>query len=420
MVCLQAATVRPGAATGHGHSDKDRRMRKQRDSRADATRCVHAGEERHGQAAPLTTPIAQTSVFVVPKVDELRKYARGESDAYLYSRYGNPTVAAVEGKIAALEGAEAAVLTSSGMAAEMVAALVACQAGHEIVSMLDVYGGTVRLFEQVLPRCGIKTRFIPYQDIPNARRYFTRKSRMLFLETPTNPTLRCVDLAALIALGHKHKTAVVVDNTFATPVLQKPLELGADMVIHSATKYLGGHSDLTAGVLVGSKRWMEAARQTMILSGGCADPGCAYLLIRGLKTLHVRVQRACRNATKIAEALRRHPKVARVYFPGLEKHEGHQIAERQMKDFGMMVSFDIRGGERAAERFIDNLKLWYLATSLGGVESTVSYPVLSSHIGLSAKQLALLGVSAATVRLSVGIEDAGDLVADLEQALEPA
>jgi cystathionine beta-lyase/cystathionine gamma-synthase len=395
-------------------------MKKQRNQRADATRCVHAGEERHGQAAPLTTPIAQTSVFVLPDVDGLRRYAEGDRELYLYSRYGNPTVASVEQKIAELESAEAAVVTSSGMAAETIAALVTCRAGDEIVSMLDVYGGTIKLFEEVLLPCGIKTRFIPYQDIANAARYFSTKTRMLFLETPTNPTLRCVDLAALAQLGHAHKACVVVDNTFATPLLQKPLALGADIVMHSATKYLGGHNDLTAGVLAGSRQWMEDARQMMILTGGCLDPGCAYLLLRGLKTLHVRVERACHNAAQIAEALQHHPKVARVYYPGLPDHGAHELVRRQMKDFGMMVSFDIRGGGRAAERFIDKLKLWYLATSLGGVESTVSYPVLSSHIGLSAKQLALLGVSAATIRLSVGIEDASDLIADLEEALKQA
>jgi len=387
---------------------------------ADATRCVHAGEERHGQAAPLTTPIAQTSVFIVPGVKGLRRYAKGNSGMYLYSRYANPTVAAAEEKIAALESAEAAVATSSGMAAEVVAVLAACQAGDEIVSMLDVYGGTVKLFERVLPRCGIKTRFIPCHDIGNAERYFSPKTRMLFLESPTNPTLRCVDLAKLCELGRKRKVCVVVDNTFATPMLQKPLELGADIVLHSATKYLGGHSDLTAGVLAGSRKWMEAARPIMILTGGCLDPGCAYLLLRGLKTLHLRVERACRNAMRIAEALRLHPKVARVYYPGLHDDPAYELARKQMKDFGMMVSFDLRGGGRAAERFIDSLTLWYLAASLGGVESTVSYPVLTSHIGLSAKQLKLLGVSAATVRLSVGVEDPDDLLADLEQALARA
>jgi methionine-gamma-lyase len=396
------------------------RKSKAKSPQADATRCIHSGEERHGEAGPLTTPIEQTSVYIVPNVDGLRRYAKDSGGQYLYTRYGNPTVAAAEEKIAALEGAEAAIATSSGMAAEMIAVLATCQAGDEIVSMLDIYGGTVKLFEQVLSRCGIKTRFIPYHDIKNAAKYFTRKTRMLFLETPTNPTLRCVDLASLCELGRKRGACVVVDNTFATPILQKPLELGANIVIHSATKYLGGHSDLTAGVLAGSKKWMDLARPVMILSGGCLDPGCAYLLIRGLKTLHLRVRRACRNAALIAESLRRHPRVARVYYPGLSDNEGHEAARRQMNDFGMMVSFDVRGGGRAAERLIDSLKLWYLAPSLGGVESTVSYPVLASHIGMSAKQLALLGVSAATVRLSVGVEDVDDLLADLEQALGKA
>jgi cystathionine beta-lyase/cystathionine gamma-synthase len=387
---------------------------------ADATRCVHAGEDRHGQSAALTTPIAQTAVFVIPGLDELRRYAAGDRDVYLYSRYGNPTVTAAEDKIAALEGAEAAVLTASGMSATLVAALATCQAGDEIVSMLDIYGGTVKLFEDVLARCGIKTQFIPYHDLKNADRYFTSKTRMLFLETPTNPTLRCADIAALSAIAHRHKACVVVDNTFATPVLQKPLALGADIVIHSATKYLGGHSDLTAGVLAGSKKWMERARELMILTGGCLDPGCAYLLLRGLKTLHLRVERACSNAAAIAAALERHPKVSHVYYPGLASHEANELASRQMTGYGMMVSFDLRGGEPAVDRFIKKLKLWYLATSLGGVESILSYPVLSSHIGLSAKRLKLLGVSPATVRLSVGIEDATDLIADLETALARA
>ena len=386
----------------------------------DATRCVHSGEERHGKAAPLTTPIAQASVFVVPGVDGLREYAKGDSDLYLYSRYGNPTITAAEQKLAALEGAEAAVVTSSGMAAELIAALITCRAGDEIVSMLDVYGGTFKLFDEMLPRCGIKTRFVPYHDIKNAGRYLSRHTRMLFLETPTNPTLRCVDLQALCEIAHKRKTCVVVDNTFATPILQKPMILSADIVIHSATKYLGGHSDLTAGVLAGSHTWMDLARAMRTYTGGCIDPGCAYLLLRGLKTLQLRVERACRNAEQIAAWLEGHTGVARVYYPGLPGNPSKVIASRQMNGFGMMVSFDIRGGARAAERFINALKLWYLAASLGGVESTVSYPVLTSHIGLSKKQLKLLGVSPATVRLSVGIEDVRDLIADLDQALQRA
>jgi cystathionine beta-lyase/cystathionine gamma-synthase len=187
--------------------------------------------------------------------------------------------------------------------------------------------------------------------------------------------------------------------------------------MHSATKYLGGHSDLTAGVLAGSKKWMDRVRELMILTGGCLDPGCAYLLLRGLKTLQLRVDRACKNAAAVAEAMQRHPKVSHVYYPGLSSHEDHALATRQMRDYGMMVSFELRGGEAAVDRFIKRLKLWYLATSLGGVESILSYPELSSHIGLSAKRLKLLGVTDSTVRLSVGVEDAGDLIADLESAL---
>ncbi len=389
--------------------------------RSAATNCVHAGEELHGRGnVPLTTPIAQTSVFVLEKFADLRRYAEGKSNAYLYSRYANPTVAAAEQKIAALEGAEACVVTASGMAAFLCAVLACCQAGDEIVAPLDIYGGTLKLMETVLARCGIKTRFVAFQHLPQIERSITRRTKMLLIETPTNPTVRCIDLEQICAVARKHKITTVVDNTFATPILQQPLALGADMVYHSATKYLGGHSDLTAGALAGSKKWMDLARQVMIVTGGCLDPGAGYLLIRGLKTLEVRVQRACKNAHAIARYLSQHRKVSRVFFPGLPEDPFHALAAGQMLDAGMMVSFDIRGGGRAAEKFIDNLRLWYLATTLGGVESTVSYPLLSSHVGLSRERLKLLGVSDATIRLSVGIEDKDDLIADLEQAIERA
>jgi cystathionine beta-lyase/cystathionine gamma-synthase len=231
------------------------------------TICVHAGEDRHGRKASITTDIAQTSVFVLPGVDELRRYAEGQSDAYIYTRYSNPTTDAAEQKIAALEGAEACVVTASGMAATFCAVMAAVKAGDEIVSMLDIYGGTLKLFEQVLTRYGITTRFVPYENLQNIERYCNERTRLLFLESPTNPTLRCVDLAKLAKIAHGYKAAVVVDNTFATPILQKPLELGADMVVHSATKYLGGHSDVTAGAVCGSKRWMEQVRELMKYSG---------------------------------------------------------------------------------------------------------------------------------------------------------
>ena len=385
-----------------------------------ATLSVHAGEDRHGKRVSLTTDIAQTSVFIFPKLDDLRQYSTGKKPGYMYTRYANPTITVAEKKIAALEGGESCVVTASGMAAEAILLLSLLRAGDEVVSMLDVYGGTIKLFEQILAKFGVKTTFVPYQALERIERHFTRKTRVLFLETPTNPTLRCADIAELARKAHKRGITVVVDNTFATPILQKPLALGADLVVHSATKYLGGHSDLTAGAIVGPRDLVEPMRTVMLQTGGNLDPGVSYLLIRGLKTLQVRVERACANAARIAAALCAHPKVLRVMYPGLPGNEGHDVARRQMSDYGMMVSFNIKGGEREAERFIDALQLWYLAPSLGGVESTVSYPVLSSHYGQPKERLKLLDVSAATIRLSVGIEDSEDLVADLTQALAKA
>lgn len=385
--------------------------------REDDTLCIHAGEERHGRNGSITTDVVNSAVFVLEGVEELRRIKEKKSSAYMYTRFANPTTRVAEEKIAALEGAEDCVVTASGMAAEMATVLAVCKAGDEIVSMLDVYGGTLALFEKVFDKFGVKTRFVPYGDIDRIERYFSKRTRMLFIETPTNPTLRCVDIARLAGLAKSRGVVVVVDNTFATPILQKPLALGADIVVHSATKYLGGHSDVTAGAVCGSREWMAQVREMMKLSGACLDPSASYLLIRGLKTLQVRVERGCDNATVLAEVLREHPKVARVFYPGLLDHEGHEVAARQMKNFGMMVSFDLKGGGKAAERFIDRLKMLPLAASLGGVESSVSYPLLTSHVGLSKDRLKLLGVSAATVRLSVGIEHASDLVDDVDQAL---
>lgn len=388
--------------------------------RADATHCVHAGEERHGRNAPLTTEIVQAAVFALSGFEELERYAAGKSQAYLYSRYDNPTVAAAERKLAELEGGEDAIATSSGMAASLCAVLATCRAGDELVTMLDIYGGTLSLFESVLPQLGISVRVVSYRDLDRLPRFLSRRTRLLWLESPTNPALRSVDLAGLAEAAHRRGALVAVDNTFATPILQKPLQLGADLVLHSATKYLGGHSDITAGALVGSRRLIARARQVRKLTGGTLDPGAAYLLLRGMKTLALRVERACANAGQIAQALECHPKVKRVLYPGLPQTEGHGFAARQMRDFGMMVTLELAGGRRAARRFIDSLQLWYLATSLGGVESTVSYPLLASHAGLSKERLKQMDVSAATVRLSVGIEDAADLLADLTQALERA
>ncbi len=386
---------------------------------ADATCCVHAGEDRHGRAASLTTDIAQTSVFVIPTVDEMRKINQGDSAAFMYTRYANPTIQAAEQKIAALEGAAGCVVTSSGQSATLCALLALCQAGDEIVSMLDIYGGSLGLLEKVFARFGVTTKFIPFHELSKIEEYFTSRTRVLFLETPTNPTLRCIDLEALIEVAKKHGASIVVDNTFATPILQKPLAMGADVSLHSATKYLGGHSDVTAGAVTCSSSDLTGkVREMMRVSGSSLDPGASYLLIRGLKTLELRVERACKNAMQIAHRLAQNPKISRVMYPGLPGHPGHELARRQMRDFGMMMSIELRGGGEAAERFINGLKLWYLATSLGGVESTVSYPVLASHVNVPQDKLRLMDVSPAIVRLSVGIEDSSDLIADLEQSLQ--
>lgn len=386
--------------------------------RAKGTLCVHAGEERQRRAGSITTDIAQTAVFVMPDVAEMRRYADGDSKAFLYSRYGNPTVKVVEDKLAQLEGGESCLATSSGMAAILSIVLSTCKAGDEIISMLDLYGGTLHLFQDTLPRFGITTRFVSFHELPRIEEHFQKNTRLLFIETPTNPTLRCVDIEWLASVGRKKRTCVVVDNTFATPLLQKPLQLGAHISVHSATKYLGGHNDVTAGAVIGDASWVEPAREAMKQSGGCLDPNAAFLLIRGMKTLEIRMERACKNARAVSDFLRTHPKVRRVFYPGFADTEGHDAAKRQMSDYGAMVSFEHRGGGPGAEKFLDSLQLWYIAASLGGVESSVSYPLLTSHIGLSPEQLQQLDVSAGTVRMSVGIEYPNDLIDDLRQALD--
>jgi cystathionine beta-lyase/cystathionine gamma-synthase len=240
---------------------------------------------------------------------------------------------------------------------------------------------------------------------------------VLYIETPTNPTLRLVNLEKAVALARKHNLISISDNTFATPVLQKPLEVGFDMVVHSATKYLGGHTDIIAGAAVGSRKWMDRVRRMVIYLGGSMDPGAAFLLIRGMKTVGLRVEQQCANAMAVAKFLEKHPKVARVHYPGLPSHPDHALAKKQMKGFGSMMAFDLKGGLPAARKFCDHVELFLLAASLGGVESLVVLPIFSSHYKMSVKELESVGVTPGTVRVSVGLEDADDLIADLQQAL---
>jgi methionine-gamma-lyase len=383
---------------------------------ADATRAIHGGEWKHGENAPVTTPIVRTSNFNFASTAELKRFAEGKSKAYLYTRYGNPTLAVVERKIADMENAEAALVTASGMAAISSALLTVLKSGDELIATRQLYGGSFRLFRDTLPRLGIRTHHVE-ADLAGVDSLVNEKTRALYVESPTNPILRLVDLKKAVGLARKHKLVSLIDSTFGSPVLQKPLEMGFDLVLHSATKYLGGHSDIVAGAVAGSRAWVERVRETMIYLGGSMDPDPAYLLIRGLKTLEVRVRRQCDSAMTVARFLDRHPKVACVHYPGLPSHPDHRLARRQMRGFGGMLAFDPKGGLAAARRFCDRTRIFLLAASLGGVESLIVLPIYTSHYRMSAAELAAAGVEPGTVRVSVGLEDPADLVEDLRQAL---
>jgi len=381
------------------------------------TLAIHAGEPpRHGVNTGVGTNICRTSNFTFSSTQEMKEWAEGKNSAYIYTRYGNPTLSVAEGKIAALEGAEAAIVTASGMAAISSALLGALKQGDELISTAQLYGGSFRLMRDVFPNMGITTRHV-HTSLEGIESLVTPRTKVLYIETPTNPTLRLVNLEQAIAFAKKHKLTSIIDNTFASPVLQKPISMGFDMVVHSATKYMGGHSDIIAGAAAGSHRWMDRVRHMVIYLGGSMDPEAAFLLIRGLKTIGVRVEHQAANAQAVAKFLERHPKVARVHYPGLKSHPDHALAKKQMKAFGSMLAFDLKGGLPAARRFCDRVQLFLLAASLGGVESLVVLPIYSSHYNMSEKELALSGVMPGTVRVSVGLEDAADLIADLKQAL---
>ena len=379
------------------------------------TRAVHGTRPpRHG---PLTTPIVQSATFAFESSAEMRRYLEGDDELYLYTRYENPTLRDLERSLAALEEGEAAVVFSSGMAAMTTAVLSTARAGDEVLASASLYGGTTRLVREVLPALGIHGRLVPTADLSSLSRVAGERSRLLILESPTNPSVEVLDLRAIAAAAHDRGLAVIVDNTFATPILQRPLALGADIVMHSLTKALSGHSDLIGGALVGPRERIEKARSLLKVLGGCMDPHPAFLALRGLKTAHLRVERQGANAMALALHLQEHPKVARVLYPGLTSHPGHEVARLQMSGFGGMVSFVLRGGLPAAERFYDGLQLMARAASLGGVETLVSLPVHTSHHGFTDEQMRAAGIDPGMVRVSLGVEDAADLLADADGAL---
>lgn len=382
-----------------------------------STQSIHRQDVTLGGVEALTLPIYETSTFVFDSAEQVCAYNEGRLPAYLYSRYGNPTVAAVEQTLAMLEGAEAAILLSSGQAATTTALLTLLSAGDEVVCSSAIYGGTLHLMADLLPGLGVSTRFAGLDELTEPARLFSPQTRVVWFESPVNPTLRCVDIRTIASACRERGVISIVDSTFASPVNQQPLALGADVVMHSATKYLNGHSDVTAGVLAGPAAVVARMERRRRVLGTVLAPQSAYALGRGLKTLAVRVAQQNASAMALARWLADDPRVDHVYYPGLEDHPDHPVAARQMRGFGGMICVDLGGEYGRAARFFDRLQLVQRAASLGGVESLCSLPVLTSHWRHSAEQLRRAGVTPGMARLSVGLEDVDDLIADLDQAL---
>lgn len=388
--------------------------------RGPSTQAVHAGEARQKLAHALTEPIVQTATYTFTDSAEIADHFEGRIEREEYGRYGNPTQRVAEKKIAALEGAEDALLFSSGMAAITTTLFAMLAKGAHVVVTDDAYRRTRQFLHQVLRRYGVEVSTVPAGDYERMEEAIRQTTRLIFSESPTNPYNRVIDLERLADIGRRHRVKTIIDSTFATPINQRPIEFGIDLVIHSATKYLGGHNDLLAGVVSGSEDLVSGIRDLQGITGAVVDPFAAYLLIRGLKTLALRVERQNANATRIAEFLASHPKVDRVHYPGLPTHPEHEIARRQMKGFGGVVSFEVRGDLAAASRVVDACTIPRIAPSLGGVESLIEQPALMSFYELTTEERLQIGIRDNLVRYSVGIEDADDLIADLAQALEHA
>ncbi len=387
------------------------------DSGGLSTRCIHAGDSRDPLGA-IHTPLYSHSTFAFENTADLLDVVDGRRAGSLYTRYGmNPTIRSLEEKLASIEGGESALAFASGMAAEAATFLTFCKSGDHIVCIGDVYGGTFELLGANLPGLGVETTFVLGAEVSDLSARLRPNTRIVFFETPTNPNMEVFDIAAIAELAHRVGALVVVDGTFATPVNQRPLSLGADLVIHSTTKYLGGHSDLTGGAVIGPANLLQKIWVWRKNLGQMMAPEVAYLLARSIRTLVVRVRAQNASAGLLAERLAAHPRIERVNYPGLSSHPQHSIARRQMSGYGGMLSFVLRGDMQATAAAVDRLELFSIAPSLGGVESLVTQPVTTTHHGLSAEERARRGISDGMVRLSVGLEDAEDLWADLDRAL---
>jgi cystathionine beta-lyase/cystathionine gamma-synthase len=378
------------------------------------TEAVRGGADLRKKNGPLSTPIYQTATFEVTDNDQ---QLRATSTDMFYTRYGNPTQTAAEAVIVELEGTDAARLFASGMNAITTSVLALLKSGDHIVAQRDIYGGSIKFFSQWLPKLGIETTFVDTTEYDQHARAIRPNTRLLYLESPTNPTLRVVDLRQVTALAKQHNLITFIDSTFATPINQRPADFGIDLIMHSGTKYFSGHADLICGIVAGRRDLIQKIHDTRTTVGGVIDPHAAWLLIRGMKTLAVRVQRHNENALRVAQFLAQHPKVRRVHYPFLEGHPQRALAMEQMRGGGGVLSFEVDGSAEDARRLTEALHLFTLAPSLGGVDSLVCVPVLTSHAMVSAEHRKTMGVTDQMIRLSVGIESADDLIADLEQAL---
>jgi cystathionine gamma-synthase len=382
------------------------------------TRSVWAGEFGERWAGATQVPVALSVSFGYETVEEWLEVARGKKRGHIYGRNTNPTVAAFEEKVRDLEGAEAATSFASGMAAISNTLFTLLSPGDRVVSINDTYGGTSKIFVEFLPRFEIAVSLCDTTDHEAIEKEIARGCKLLYLESPTNPTIKIVDIARLAAAAHRHGALVVVDNTFATAINQRPVELGADLVIHSATKFLGGHADALGGVVCGSKDLVSRIYHFREINGACLEPMSAYLLLRGMKTLHLRIRQQNESAMKIAQFLASDPRVAKVFYPGLAGHENHDVARRQMSGFGGVLSFALHGGFDAVKSFLPRLQYANLAANLGAVETVAGPPATTSHVESTPEERAASGIPEALIRYSVGIEDADDLIADIRQALE--
>ena len=385
------------------------------------TKAIHAGNVKDTQYGALTTPIYQTSTFVFDSCEQGGRRFAGQEGGYIYTRLGNPTVSVLENKVAALECGEACVAAASGMGAISSALWTIAGAGKHIVADGTLYGCTFALLNHGMSRYGVEVSFVDTSDLAAVKAALKENTCAVYLETPANPNLKIADIAAVAEIAHTYNPAikVVCDNTFASPALQNPLTLGADVVVHSATKYLNGHGDVIAGFVVGKADFIGEVRMFGLkdMTGAVMDPFAAYLILRGLKTLEIRMERHCANAKAIAEFLDQHPAVEKVYYPGLKNHVGHDIAARQMKDFGGMLSFEVKGGRAAGTKLVNALHLITVAVSLGDAETLIEHPASMTHSTYTEEELAASGIPGGLIRLSAGLENAEDIIADLEQAL---